>query len=135
MFPIDGSRYRDTITAEVVNVGKYLLTGGYTTEAWKAMIENPSDRTAAARKLIESIGGKLESFYWSFGEHDFVAIFDGPDDVSAAAGSVVAAASGALHNVKTTKLITQDESRKLLEKAKTAAAAYTPPTKVAAGVR
>lgn len=109
-------------------MAKYMLLGGYTTESWKAMIENPTDRTAAARKALEAVGGKLESFYWSFGDDDFVAIFESPDDLSAGAGAVAVGSSGALRNVRTIKLITADESRKLLEKAKTAAAAYVPPT-------
>jgi uncharacterized protein with GYD domain len=109
-------------------MAKYMLVGGYTTESWKAMIENPTDRTAVARKIIEAVGGKLESFYWSFGDDDFVAIFDAPDDMSAGAAAIVVGSSGALRNVRTTKLITADESRKLLEKAKTAVSAYVPPT-------
>ncbi len=109
-------------------MAKYMLVGGYTTESWKAMIENPTDRSAVARKIIEAVGGKLESFYWSFGEDDFMAIFDAPDDLSAGAGAIVVGSSGALRNVRTVKLITADESRKLLEKAKTAVAAYVPPT-------
>jgi uncharacterized protein with GYD domain len=108
-------------------MAKYMLLGGYTTESWKAMIENPTDRTTVARKIIEAVGGTLESFYWSFGDDDFVAIFDAPDDLSAGAGAIVVGSSGALRNVRTIKLITADESRKLLEKAKTAVAAYVPP--------
>jgi len=109
-------------------MSKYMLVGGYTTESWKAMIENPTDRTAAARKVIEAVGGKLESFYWSFGEDDFMAIFDAPDDLSAGAGAIAVGSSGTLRNVRTIKLITADESRKLLEKAKVATAGYVPPT-------
>jgi uncharacterized protein with GYD domain len=109
-------------------MSKYMIVGGYTSEAWKAMIEDPTDRTAAARKMIEAVGGKLESFYWSFGEDDFVGIVDAPDDLSAAAGAIVVGSSGALRNVRTIKLITADESRMLLEKAKTAVADYVPPT-------
>ena len=64
---------------------------------------------------------------WSFGDDDFVAIFDAPDDLSAGAGAIAVGASGALRNVRTIKLITADESRKLLEKAKVATAGYVPP--------
>jgi uncharacterized protein with GYD domain len=116
-------------------MGKYMLLGGYTTESWKAMIQSPSDRTEAARKVIEAAGGKLETFYWSFGEDDLVAIFDAPDDITAAAGAIAVASSGALRNVRTIKLITAEESRKLLEKARTVAQAYTPPTAQPVGAR
>lgn len=117
-------------------MAKYLVTGGYTAEAWSSMIENPTSRSEAAGKIAQAIGGKLESFFWSFGEDDFVAIFEAPDDISAGALSVVVGCSGALRNVRTTKLITADEGRKLLEKAKAARGQYAPPTaKQPAGVR
>ena len=109
-------------------MSKYMLVGGYTTESWKAMIDEPTDRAAAARKVIHAAGGNLESFYWSFGDDDFLAIFDAPDDIAAGALSVVVGSAGALRNVRTTKLITADESRKLLEKAKAVQAKYAPPT-------
>jgi uncharacterized protein with GYD domain len=113
-------------------MSKFALMGGYSQQSMAAMVQNPSDRAAAARKVIESVGGKLESFYWMFGEDDFLAIFDAPDDVSAAAGAVAVSSSGALRNVRTIKLITMDEAHKLLEKAKTAVSAYQPPTAVPA---
>ena len=46
-------------------MGKYLVTGGYTQEAWASMIENPTSREAAARKIAEGVGGKLESFLFT----------------------------------------------------------------------
>ena len=117
-------------------MAKYLVSGGYTAEAWASMIDNPTSRVTAAQKIAEGVGGKLESFYWTFGEDDFIAVFDAPDDVAAGALSVVVGSSGAFRHVRTTKLITAEEGRKLLEKAKTAKAVYAPPTAAqAAGVR
>jgi uncharacterized protein with GYD domain len=114
-------------------MSKFALIGGYTQQSMAAMVQNPSDRSAAAREVIESVGGKLESFYWMFGEDDFIAIFDAPDDVTAAAGAVAVSSSGALKNVRTIKLITMDETQKLLEKARKAV--YHPPSAVPAGRR
>jgi uncharacterized protein with GYD domain len=117
-------------------MAKYAITGGYTSESWAKMIENPGSRTAAVTKLTEAIGGKLEAFYWSFGDDDFLAIIEGPDDVAAGALAVAVGSSGALRNLKTTKLFTADEGVKLLQKAKAAKAAYSPPgSREAAGVR
>jgi uncharacterized protein with GYD domain len=112
-------------------MSKFALIGGYTQQSMSAMVQHPSDRSAAAREVIESVGGKLESFYWMLGEDDFLAIFDAPDDVSAAAGAVAVSSSGALRNVRTIKLITMDEVGKLLQKAK--GAVYHAPTAVSAG--
>ena len=117
-------------------MAKYAVLGGYTAEAWAKMIDNPGTREGPVRKLAESVGGKLDQVFWSFGEDDFLVIFDAPDDITAGAIAVGAGSSGSLRNVRTIKLITQEESRKLLEKAKAARAAYTPPgAREPAGVR
>jgi GYD domain len=55
-------------------MAKYAVLGGYTAEAWSKMVDNPGDRTAALRKVAEALGGKLESFYWSFGDDDYLRI-------------------------------------------------------------
>ena len=100
------------------------------------MIENPGAREAAVRKTVEAVGGKLEQFFWSFGEDDYLGIIDAPDDLAAGAFAVAVGSSGSLRNLRTIKLITQEESRKLLEKAKAAKTVYAPPgSREAAGVR
>jgi hypothetical protein len=87
-------------------------------------------------RKLSRLGGKLESFYWSFGDDDFLGIIEAPDDIAAAAFSVAVGSSGSLRNLRTIKLISLDEGRKLLEKAKATKAAYTPPgAKTPAGVR
>ena len=107
-------------------MAKYAVIGGYTSEAWAKMIENPGDRVAAVRKVSEAVGAKLEQFFWSFGEDDYLAIFE----------AVAVGSSGSLRNLRTIKLITQEEGRKLLEKAKAAKAVYAAPgSREAAGVR
>ena len=106
---------------------KYLVMGGYTAEAWARFVGNPEDRMAPVRKVAESVGGKLDFLYWTFGEDDYVGMIDAPDDVTAAAFSVAVGSSGSLRNLRTTKLITADELQKVLAKAKTGAGAYVPP--------
>ena len=39
----------------------------YTPETWARLIGNPEDRREAARSYIESVGGKLHGFWYSFG--------------------------------------------------------------------
>jgi len=87
-------------------------------------------------KVAQAAGGKLEQFFWSFGDDDYLAIIDAPDDISAAAVSIAVGSSGSLRNLRTIRLITPEEGRQVLEKAKAAKAAYSPPgAKTAAGVR
>ena len=117
-------------------MGKYAILGGYTAEAWAKMIENPGNRETAVRKVTDALGAKLDQFFWSFGDDDYLVIVDCPDDITAGALSVAVGSSGSLRNLRTIKLITQEEGRKVLEKAKSAKAVYAAPgAREAAGVR
>jgi uncharacterized protein with GYD domain len=106
---------------------KYVSFFTYTPEAWKAMIENPQDRASHARSLVESVGGKLDSFYWISGKFDGLLIADLPDDQSAAALAVVVKSSGALKEYETHVVTSTDQAPALLKKAQAAAKAYRPP--------
>src|ERR1700682_3114594 len=101
-------------------MGKYALNCGYTSEAGAKMIEEPVDRVAAVTKTAQAVGAKLESFYWSFGEDDYLAIIDAPDDVTAGAVAIAVGSSGSLRHFVTIKLVTPEEGRKVLEKAEAA---------------
>jgi uncharacterized protein with GYD domain len=43
-------------------MGKYAVMGGYTSEAWAKMIDNPGDRVAAVRKTAEAVGANWSRF-------------------------------------------------------------------------
>ncbi len=109
-------------------MAKFAIFFSYTAEAWRAMLDNPSDRAAAARQITEAVGGTLESFYWMFGDHDGFAIADVDDSLSAAAVSVAISSSKALTNVSTHELLDADARKSLVDKARTALESYTPPT-------
>ncbi len=106
---------------------KYVSFFSYTAEAWAAMVARPGNRAAAARKLIEDMGGKMESFYWMFGDWDGFVVYDVPDAATAAAFSGRVTSSGLIGNIKTQQLLNMEESREVLEKAGAAGAAYEPP--------
>ena len=95
----------------------YMFQGNYTGEAIRNLIARPEDRSEAAGKLAKAAGGKLREFYMSFGEHDFVAIMELPDDEAAAAMSLAVAAAGHVTNGRTTKLITPAEATKAMARA------------------
>jgi uncharacterized protein with GYD domain len=96
----------------------------YSTDAIKAMVSNPQDRSAAAREVAESLGGKLLGFWFAFGEHDGVFLMDAPDNATAAALAMAVGASGAV-NIETTVLLDMDEAQEAMRKA--AQATYRPP--------
>jgi uncharacterized protein with GYD domain len=102
---------------------KYLVSVNYTIEGAKGMHhDGGSKRRDVAQHAIESLGGKLESFYFAYGKSDVICIADFPDSVSATAMAVAVTASGAAETV-TTPLITVDEMDKACKKA----VAYQPP--------
>ncbi len=105
----------------------YLYQVSYSTEAVKAMIANPTDRAAAASKLIEGLGGKLHHLFFAFGKYDVVCLIEAPDDAAVAAAAMAVAASGTVSGAATTKLFTTDEAMAVMAKAGTAVGTYKPP--------
>ena len=103
----------------------YLGRFSYTTDAMKALLDQPQDRSAAAREVAESLGAKLLGFWYAFGEFDGVFLMEAPDNASAAALAMAVGAGGALSEVETTVLLDMDEAQDAMRKA--AAATYRPP--------
>jgi uncharacterized protein with GYD domain len=104
---------------------KYLVEANYVGDGVKGLLkEGGSSRRAAVEKLITSGGGKLESFYYAFGETDLFVIMDMPDNASMAAVALTVAASGII-NLKTTVLMTPEE----LDNAAKKTPNYRPPGK------
>jgi uncharacterized protein with GYD domain len=88
---------------------KYLITGSYTTQGVKGvMAEGGTGRVAAVRKLIESVGGTLESMYFAFGSDDWYITVDMPSNVATAAAALTVSATGSV-NPRTVVLLTAEE--------------------------
>jgi uncharacterized protein with GYD domain len=105
----------------------YLYQMSYSAEAVKALVAKPSDREAAAAKLIEALGGKLHHLFFAFGSHDVICLIEGPDDTFMAAGAMAVASSGTASSSSTIKLITAKEAMKAMTLAGKATGAYKPP--------
>src|SRR5262245_19949721 len=88
---------------------KYLVEGSYTDEGLKGLIKDKaSGRAAAIQKATQSIGGKLNEIYYTFGDNDVILVLDLPDNTAAASFAITAASTG-LVRVKTTPLLTVEE--------------------------
>jgi len=97
-------------------MAKYLIQATYTGEGAKGLQKDGgTKRRKVAEKLVESVGGKLEAFYFAFGDSDAVVIADMPDNVSAAAAALALSVSGAVTG-KTTVLITPEEMDQAVKK-------------------
>ncbi|MGH9810131.1 MAG: GYD domain-containing protein [Terriglobia bacterium] len=109
----------------------FCLTGQYTPQALNGIMDNPTvSRFDAAKNLLEEAGGKLIAMYGTPVDGPGVlAIFDVPEPSAAAAISGVVVASGAMHHVKLTRLLTQDELVQVRKKATELRGKYRPPGK------
>jgi uncharacterized protein with GYD domain len=95
----------------------YLSRFSYTPETWARLIGNPEDRREAARSYIESVGGTLHGFWYSFGTYDGHTLWEAPDNVSMAGVALAISAGGALSSLETTVLLTVEETIAALRKA------------------
>ena len=88
---------------------KFLIEASYTQDGVKGLqTEGGSSRREAVAQVAESVGGRLESFYFAFGDHDAYVVVDLPDNESAAAVALTVNAAGGA-TTKTTVLLTPDE--------------------------
>ena len=110
---------------------KYLAVASYTSEGIKGLTKaGGSSRRAVVDKLLKSLGGHLEAFYFAFGENDAYLILvrhikyeindaylilDVPDNLTAAAISLAVAGAGATR-MKTIELLTPEEIDEAMKK-------------------
>jgi uncharacterized protein with GYD domain len=87
---------------------KYLTMVSYTPEGIKGLVkEGGTARRAAVEKMLEKLGGRLEGFYFAFGDNNAYVISEGPDNATAAAISL-AITTGAIRT-KTVVLLSPEE--------------------------
>jgi uncharacterized protein with GYD domain len=106
-------------------MAKYLVIASYTTEGIRGvMASGGTARREAVEKTAASLGGRVEAFYFSFGQEDAFVLLDLPDNTAAAALGLAVAASGAA-NIRTVVLLTPED----LDKAAGVSVDYRPPGK------
>jgi uncharacterized protein with GYD domain len=90
-------------------MSKYLIKASYTAEGARGVAkEGGSSRRDTIAKLAENSGGRMESFYFAFGETDAYVVCDLPDNATAAAVAMAVTSSGAAQ-VTTVVLMTPEE--------------------------
>lgn len=104
----------------------YMIQSAFTADAWAILAKTPQNRGEAVRPAIEGIGGKLISYYFSFGEYDSLVIAELPDNATACAASIAAAAGGAIKAIKTTPLMSAEEGMEAMRTA--GEGGYRPPS-------
>jgi uncharacterized protein with GYD domain len=88
---------------------KFMIAASYSPEGAKGLLKDGgTKRRKAVEDALKPLGGKVESFYFAFGELDAFVIADLPDNVTAAAVALATSASG-LVRTRTTVLLTPEE--------------------------
>jgi uncharacterized protein with GYD domain len=88
---------------------KFLIKATYNPDGVRGLMkEGGSKRRAAVQKIVEGMGGKLEAFYYAYGEDDAIIITDLPDAASGLAISLTVNATGAVR-LSTIPLIAPEE--------------------------
>src|ERR1017187_9215993 len=88
---------------------KYLWQVSYTSDGIKGVLrDGGTGRRAAIKQLTESLGGKLEAFYYAFGPDDCYVIADLPDQQTATAIGLAINADARVR-LKTVVLLTPEE--------------------------
>ena len=90
-------------------MAKYLIKVTYKADGAKGLVkEGGTGRRAVVKGLIEGVGGKLESFYFAYGDPDAYIVVDLPDPSAGIALSLAVNSSGTVH-ISTVPLITCEE--------------------------
>jgi uncharacterized protein with GYD domain len=95
----------------------YMSQFAYTSDAWAALVKDPQNREDVLRGLIEKLGGRLVSFYYCFGEYDGVCITEMPDETTETASVLASISPGHVKAVKTTVLLTTEQTMEAMRKA------------------
>jgi uncharacterized protein with GYD domain len=105
-------------------MAKYMIKASYSPEGIKGvMAKGGSARAAAIEKLASSVGGSVESVYFSFGSDDLYAIVDAPSNEAMAAIAGTVGQTGAVSKYETTVLLTPAQ----IDEASNLTIEYAPP--------
>jgi uncharacterized protein with GYD domain len=88
---------------------KYMIEASYSPEGVEGVkTKGGTSRRDAVAEMTESLGGRLESFHFAFGDPDAYVIVELPNNEAAAAVALSVNAAGAV-KAKTAVLLTPEE--------------------------
>lgn len=78
----------------------YIMLANWTEQGAKNVRDSPR-RLDAAKRALEEVGGRFQSFFMTMGDYDMVALYEAPDDAVAARFTLQMAQQG---NIRTRTL-------------------------------
>lgn len=104
----------------------YMTQFAYTPQAWAALTEHPEDRAEVFGALAASMGAKMHSLHYCFGDYDGVIITEAPDETTVLSIILAAISPGHVKATKTTTLFTPQQAVAAMRKA--GSSSYRAPT-------
>ena len=105
----------------------FMTHAKFTDVSFRAMVQKPSNRPDAMAKVVEAHGGKMRDFYWLFGKHDVVTIYEAPSNQAAASIFMALISAGAINSHETTVLMTNEDAMASMRTAGSIKYDYTTP--------
>jgi uncharacterized protein with GYD domain len=96
----------------------YLMKFKYTAETWKALLDDPADRTEPIAGAVRKLGGELKGFWLAFGEYDGYLLVESPEPLTPAALAMLDVGGGFVSSMETTVLLGIGEAVEAMKKAK-----------------
>jgi uncharacterized protein with GYD domain len=88
----------------------FMAQFAYTPAAWAAFLRTPQNRAAASDALLRRLGGRLVGLYYTPGaDYDGFALFEAPDDATAAAAEIADVAAGHLSRNRIVRILSAEE--------------------------
>jgi len=91
----------------------YIVLGSYTEQGIKTL-KDLGARLSASRQLAQSLGASVKEYYLTFGQYDFVVVFEAPSD-EAAARLVISVATQGNVRTQTLKAFPEPEALQLVQ--------------------
>ena len=96
-------------------MSKFMYSGSYTKKGVKGLLEEGGTaRRDETVRIVESLGGTVEAYYWGYGSTDFLAIMEFPDHTTVTGMALNIAASGSFQG-NITPLITVEEMDEMVK--------------------
>jgi uncharacterized protein with GYD domain len=90
-------------------MAKYLFRVRLTSDGLKGLLaEGAAARREVVDRMVQGLGGQVESMYWAFGDDDVYLTAELPGNTSAAAMGLVVSAAGGVRT-STVVLLSADE--------------------------
>ena len=92
-----------------------MYSGSYTKKGVKGLLkEGGTARRDETVRIVEALGGKVEAYYWCYGNTDFLTIMEFPDHTTVTGMALNIAASGSFKG-NLTPLISVEEMDEMVK--------------------